>query len=230
MSVFSDYRLARASGAAVALFVFAGGGWAGFPKPITAPRYGRSFSLFDWYRVQLAHDGMAPTLLSGDRVLVHGRAPMTGDIALCVHPNGEEYVLARVLAAGRHSVWTDGRGLQVQNETSRVQRSYPTTVLRELTYHDRPARLATVDRPYGALDAVSDTIRVLDVPDGLAIERVHVPPNHVYLLGDNRTTPEYDSRSFGAVPIDGCVGTVEYRYAAADDDTGNFAHERGGVR
>lgn len=217
LDFFRRLSVFRSGLIAVGLTVVVTFAYFAYPKPVRPPQYGRSFSLFDWYRVELAHDGMAPTLVSGDRVVVHGHVPLTGEIALCAHPNGEEYVLGRIIAAGGHTVWADERGLAVENPMGRAtHEAYGDR--RQVTFRGVARTLARTDRPRPTVSSgETEQMDVLLPSAPLSIARIRVPENHVYLLGDDRGAAEHDSRTFGPVPIDGCLGAVVYRTTSSDD-------------
>jgi signal peptidase I len=144
----------------VAMLVLVGG--------LTAVRVFR----YDGYTVQGVN--MAPTLESGDDLLVrHDGAVSPGEVVIATIPGGSK-VLSRVVAVGGDVVvFADGG---VVRNGVRLSEDYLAP--------------GTVTEPPG---------------DGTT--RVVVRPGTVYLLGDNRGVST-DSRDYGAVPLEGIVGSV----------------------
>jgi len=66
---------------------------------------------------QVMHNGMAPTLLRGERVLINKRAtPEIGSIAVCRHPTEDGWVVARVAATGGMTVDSFGNELRIDGK------------------------------------------------------------------------------------------------------------------
>ena len=162
--------------------------------------------------VVMPHNGMAPTLVYGDRVLVWRRAkPGLGDIVLCEHPRRPEAsVIGRALAFAGHTVSTDSRG-QVFVDDSRASvetegsvRFYD--VLREKTF---TMQLASID--YHGKHR-----HQFFVEDGMDFSLATFPVERgMYLLGDNRSDPNNDSREIGEVDPTRCRGEIFMRLTPA---------------
>src|SRR5262245_1820903 len=72
----------------------------------------------------MPHNGMAPTLLYGDRILVWRRAHADmGDIVMCSHPTkAEATVIGRAVAFTGHTISVDPRGqLTVDDDSASVE-------------------------------------------------------------------------------------------------------------
>ena len=66
---------------------------------------------------ELAHNGMAPTLLRGERVLIHKKgSPTLGSIAVCQHPSEEGWVVSRVAATEGMTIDSFGKELRIDGE------------------------------------------------------------------------------------------------------------------
>jgi signal peptidase I len=169
----------------------------------------------------MPHNGMAPTLIYGDRVLVWRRAkPDFGDIVLCEHPRRPEAsVIGRALAFAGHTVSTDARGqLFVDEDRASVEgegtvRFYD--VLREKLFN---MGLYSMDyRGKHRHEFFVEDGRTFSVPT-FSVER------GMYLLGDNRSDPYNDSREFGEVDPAHCKGEIFMRLTPAPSTTPDDIH------
>ena len=169
----------------------------------------------------MPHNGMAPTLVYGDRVLVWRRAkPDFGDIVLCEHPRRPEAsVIGRVLAFQGHTVSTDSRGQlfvddnRASVETEGTVRFFDAT--REKLFF---MRLASMDyhgkhrHEFFVEDGYSFNMPTYSVERGM------------YLLGDNRADSYNDSRDFGEVDPATCKGEIFMRLTPAPQTTPDDIH------
>lgn len=162
--------------------------------------------------VTVAHNGMAPTMILGDRVLVWRDARIErNDIVLCRHPrDATRWVIGRVavepggsievqrgvLMLGGRRVSQDHRGAFAftDSETGRAQRV--SWGIEEFSDYQEHLFFQPVDRQL--------SLRPMANVSGL------------YLLGDNRGHAGEDSRAFGVVPADSCRGVVFMRLTAAE--------------
>lgn len=160
--------------------------------------------------VTVAHNGMAPTIVLGDQVLVwRGAAPNRNDILLCRHPQeAGRWVISRValepgegLAMVRGQLQLDGRRLDrdirgevrfLDGETSRTHRMQ-WGVEEFADRHDH-----FFFEPLDRHPSIRDQSAV----------------RGYYLLGDNRGHLGEDSRTFGVVQADDCTGQVFMRLRA----------------
>lgn len=161
--------------------------------------------------VTVAHNGMAPTIVLGDQVLVwRGAAPHLNDIVLCRHPQESgRWVISRValepgdsLTTVRGQIQLDGRRLDrdirgevrfVDGETQRTQRMQWGVE----EFADRHDHLYF--EPLDRRPAIRDQAAV----------------RGYFLLGDNRAHVGEDSRAFGVVQAEDCTGQVFMRLQAS---------------
>lgn len=155
---------------------------------------------------EVGHNGMAPTLLRGERVLINKRnAPELGSIAVCQHPTEEGWVVARVAAtegmvidSSRNEVVVDGEPLRFTEGGSTSFHNADTDRTLELTWGEE------------RLGAASHRIFV---GEGRRhhVKRTEVPAGKLFLLGDYRAYMGQDSRAFGVVNASSCRGTIVFR-------------------
>lgn len=171
--------------------------------------------------IRVPHNGMAPTLVYGDLVLVWRNATVDmGDVVLCEHPaRPEASVLARAVAFAGHTVSTDAYGyLMVDDDRANIEwdgdmRFYDVT--REKLFSMRAGHINYLRRHEHRFMVETDTTFNLG---SYAVD------HGVYLLGDNRADPVDDSRDFGEVDPARCKGQVFLRVKPAprqEDDVRN---------
>ena len=167
-----------------------------------------------WYVdiVEVGHNGMAPTLIAGDTVLVWRNAAIDhGDVVLCHDPrNPAGWVLGRVL--GRN-----GTALAVVRGQLTIEgRVLPTDYRDDVDF---------VDRADGNRVRMLLAWEHLGNDDHMTFARsehvVRMRPtgdyDGLYLIGDNRTYGGQDSRTFGPVSETSCQGEVFLRIWASPD-------------
>ncbi len=177
-----------------------------------------------WYVevVEVGHNGMAPTLIAGDTVLVWRNASIEhGDVVLCHHPTETtQWVLGRVI--GRN-----GTAISVVRGQLTIDRTVPAT-----DYHDD---IEFVDRAdgdrvrtrWGWEQLGNDQHPVFLRSDRPMRMRATGDYDGLYLIGDNRTYAGQDSRTFGPVDETTCIGQVFVRIWASPESpvevgNGNF--------
>lgn len=153
------------------------------------------------------HDGMAPTLLAGDQLLVWRGPQPQGYIAYCTHPVvPEQFAVARVLAK-------EGARIAVQRKQLQINGKAPMTDWGEqesFTGHNAVEAIPVIR----AIETLGGIAHALYLRKGatVAIPAQTIPQGELYLLSDNRTFARRDSRNFGTVPETKCVGTVFFRW------------------
>ena len=169
----------------------------------------------------MPHNGMAPTLVYGDRILVWRRAqPDMGDIVVCEHPSRPGVdVIGRAVAFAGHTISTDSHGqLFVDEDHASVE------YLGVARFFD-----VTRDRMYtmqlSSIDYNRKHRHQFFVEDGYGFAvRPYQVQRGIYLLGDNRTAPYDDSREFGEVDPARCHGEVFMRLRPARKTTEDDIH------
>lgn len=171
--------------------------------------------------VVMPHNGMAPTLVYGDRALVWRRAkPDMGDIVLCQHPRrAEASVIGRVVTLAGHTVSTDSRGqLFVDEHRASVEnlglaRFYDVTREKLFTMQHASMEYGRKHRhEFFIEEGTSFDLGTYSVERG------------IYLLGDNRSNPYDDSREFGEIDPASCRGEIFMRLTPAPARGDDFSH------
>jgi signal peptidase I len=168
--------------------------------------------------IVVPHNGMAPTLIYGDRVLVWRRAHVDmGDVVVCEHPaKPEASVLGRAVAFAGHTIDADSSGsLSVDGDRASLEWQGDMRFFDQT--HDKLFTMARGSIDYHRQNR-HDFIIERDTAFWL---RPYSVQHGAYLLGDNRSDPDDDSREFGEVDIDKCKGQVFMRLTPAakqDDD------------
>jgi signal peptidase I len=172
-------------------------------------------------RFLVQNNGMAPTMVYGDEVLAWTRFGVdTGDVLVCKHPGREgEYVFGRVIAHPGQTLSTDHNGtLYIDGQRTNVDSGgnvefYDVTRKKQFTMQwanmEYSARLT---RPFFIETGRTFSLREYRVDRGL------------YLLGDNRSDDQHDSRTFGEVIPDDCYGQVFLRWKPAPPTGDDIDH------
>jgi signal peptidase I len=172
--------------------------------------------------VVIGHDGMAPTMLAGEQVLLWRDAePGFGDLTVCQHPRRpNELVFGRVLGRPGQTLTTFRGGLQINGEGPDAD------TLGEVRYivssTGRRDELRLVEESL----AGSSHLALVQEDVGLEIPETTVEPGRLYLLGDNRAYRGFDSRTFGTVLASTCRGVAFMRWQPVDDGGAGFGHRR----
>jgi signal peptidase I len=162
--------------------------------------------------VEIGHNGMAPTLVAGDTVVLWRDASIEhGDIVLCHHPTDTtRWVLGRVV--GRN-----GTQLSVVRGQLTVEGRVPPTDLREeVDFLDRGDG-ERVRMRFGVEHLGNDEHFVFARTDRPMRMRPTGDYDGLYLLGDNRTYTGEDSRTFGPIAESTCVGQIFMRIWASPE-------------
>lgn len=156
----------------------------------------------------MGHSGMAPTLLPGDQFAYwKDKVPAHGDIAVCTHPeHAGEFVVGRVVAIEGMRVSSDNGVLAINGRIP--EKDYKGEVPFSI---DEGEAVLPTRWGYEQLDTTKHMIFDREGANQYLQEELLIPPGKVYLVGDNRLTPNYDSRSFGPVDKDRCIGIAAVR-------------------
>lgn len=170
--------------------------------------------------VTVAHNGMAPTILIGDRVLVwRGATPERNDVMLCRHPREPgRWVISRVALEPGESLLASRGQLQINRH--RLDRD----VRGEVLFHDRETG-RSVRMQWGIEEFVDrhDHLYFQPIEHAFTI-RAQANVRGYYLLGDNRGHMGEDSRTFGIVEAQNCTGQVFMRLTAAEGAPDGIPH------
>jgi len=173
-----------------------------------------------WFDVALVeHNGMAPTLLRGERVLINRRAsPVLGSIAVCRHPTEPAFVVGRVVAEGGMTVDSFGPSLKLNGEPVPFEARGSTEFF------------SADDQKTHALLFGNETIgthtHAVFAEEGrrIRVRKTEVPATKLYLLGDFRASRGQDSRAFGVVDAEDCRGTIMFRLTPSKSPEPALAH------
>ncbi|MBX3248831.1 MAG: signal peptidase I [Myxococcales bacterium] len=179
------------------------------------------FRLFFVDVVEVGHDGMAPTMIAGERVLMWRGVsdPEMGQILVCRHPvNQGQMVMGRVVGkAGMTLKEVRGQlevsGTRPDRDIQGEVRFYDHTINREASYARVLEKLGNTS--HWAFERERYTLRMRDTT---------VEPGRVFLMADNRAAAELDSRSFGTVPLDHCLGRLFMRFSPAETRSADLGH------
>lgn len=169
--------------------------------------------------VVVAHNGMAPTIVAGDEILVWRNArPEHGSIVLCRHPQQEgRLVLARVMAVEGSSIAMDRAQLMVGR--TRVAQDLRGTV----DFFDVESG-DTLRMRWGWEELGNDD-HMFFQRDGRQVRlRAATDLHGLYLLSDNRTHVGEDSRTYGVVQAADCLGVAFMRGRAVDGVPDEIPH------
>ena len=163
--------------------------------------------------ISVGYDSMAPTFLAGEKVLLwrDGGIEMA-DIVVCENPTSPgTMVFGRVMGKGGMTLATDERD-QFSVAGTRVDVDWQGTT----EFFDADAnRQVTVRRGIETVGNTEHEIFVRETSE-FRLRETEVPAGKLFLLGDNRSSRNHDSRTFGAVDEASCIGTVFMRWNPVD--------------
>jgi len=173
--------------------------------------------LFDM--AEVGHNGMAPTLLRGERVLINKRAkPEVGSIAVCQHPTEEGWVIGRVAATEGMSIDSFGKELRVDGEPIVFNREGATSFY-------NPDNELTASLTWGTEYFGTERHRIfMREDDRHRVRETGVPAGKLYLLNDYRSHTVQDSRVYGVLDASTCRGTVVFRITPVDGLERDLSH------
>lgn len=167
--------------------------------------------------VVMGHDGMAPTLLAGEEVLMWRGIDdaQMGDILVCHHPtNTGQMVMGRVVGKSGMNLHSD-RGILTIAGT-RIERDVLNDNIRFFDVDlNRNVDMVLSRDTYG-----NTSHQAFWPKSQFRLRDTVVGANHYYLLGDNRGTHANDSRTFGHVATSRCIGRLFMRLKPVDNDRG----------
>ncbi len=174
-------------------------------------------ALFDM--AEVGHNGMAPTLLRGERVLINKRsAPSIGSIAVCQHPTEDGWVVGRVAATEGMTIDSFGDDLRIDGESTVFDKGGATSFLN--VDNDLTSTLMWGDEYFGGKPH-----RIFMKEDGRhLVRKTELSEGELYLLGDFRSYMGQDSRAYGVVSASTCRGTIVFRVTPVDGLEGKIAH------
>ena len=168
----------------------------------------------------VSHNAMAPTILTGERVLIWKNGePNLGAIAVCARPRVGGFTLGRVIATENMAVAADRNRLRINNKKLDINIKTSTS------FRDVDTN-AEVQRQLGH-EFLNDNIEYmvfLDPERPVSISPTRVPSGHVYLMSDNRGYPSSDSRTFSTVDASTCIGNVFFRLTPAEGLVSELEH------
>lgn len=173
-----------------------------------------------WFDVaSVGHNGMAPTLVRGERVLINRRAsPSLGSIAVCQHPSEEGFVVGRVAATEGMTINSFGQELRLNAEPIRFERRGETS------FHNGDNQ-RTYSLVWGTEYLGEGSHSVFREDRGRQrVKKTEVTTGKLYLLGDFRPYMGQDSRAYGMVDAASCRGTIVFRISPVEGLEDELAH------
>ena len=164
--------------------------------------------------VVIEHNGMAPTIMAGDQILVWENAtPEMGDIVVCTHPRDRtKTVVGRLFAKPGMSIEVERNNVTVAGERPITDRGPTLSFADSVTGRNARVQLSQVE--FGSID------HAIFEPAGRPLRmRSRNVGSGYFLLSDNRQKRQHDSRSFGEVPIANCHGVAFTRLRPSETQT-----------
>lgn len=172
--------------------------------------------------VVVGHNGMSPTVVAGDHVLMWRGASDAemGDIVVCRHPSDpNQMVMGRVVGTGGMTI----RDVRGQLEINGTRPDYDMEGGRTYSFVNSDNDNRT-ERYTRAIEKLGNTEHHIWTREDFTfrLRESRVGPARYYLLGDNRSDPGHDSRSFGDVPKANCIGTLFMRWKPSESGAGDI--------
>lgn len=169
--------------------------------------------------VDVGHNAMAPTMTLGDRVLVWKSEKFAlGQVVLCEHPRqAGAYVMGRIVGRPGHTVNIEHGQLTIAGKTPHLGRT------EVVDFHD--AELGRTVRMRMTEEDILDRVHRIFVREGSTarMTRPHEVKSGLFLMNDNRTHRGEDSRYYGEVNPERCIGRIFMRLTATSPELGNEA-------
>jgi len=175
---------------------------------------------FIWFDLaSVGHNGMAPTLIRGERVLIHKRGkPTLGSISVCRHPTEDGWVVGRVAATEGMTIDSYGSELRLDGEPVVFDRQGATSF--HNADNDRNQALVWGNEHLGT----TQHLIFMEDEGRHRVDETTVPDGKVYLLGDFRAYMGQDSRVYGVVDASTCRGNIVFRVTPAEGLESPIAH------
>jgi signal peptidase I len=173
-----------------------------------------------WFDMaDVGHNGMAPTLVRGERVLIHKRgAPELGTIAVCLHPDELGWVVGRVAATAGMTINSFGKELRIDGDPVRFKQRGTTSFFNADDGQTSSLAWGVEEAPGG------DHLIFIEEGGRHRIRKTEVPEGRLFLLGDFRSHRGQDSRAYGTVDASTCRGTIVFRLTPTDGLESDLAH------
>lgn len=160
--------------------------------------------------VMISDDGMAPTLLAGETVLMWN-SPGTaefGDLLVCRHPTGSGYVVGRFIARPGSTITAYRGYLKVDGQSP--DRNIDRTISFIMNGETQAYSVILGREARGGEEhAFMQDSRVGFRSRDIAVR------GGIFLMGDNRLPHAFDSRTFGPVDPSTCVGHIFMRWTTS---------------
>lgn len=169
--------------------------------------------------VVVGHNGMAPTMITGEVVLMWNSAePDLGDIVVCQSPADQTLVMGRVIGLQAMTIKSDRGQLSVEGDVP------DRDIVGTTQFYDVDNDV-TDSMTYG-IESFHDADHewFLKVDHQFRMREHQVAPGKIFLLNDNRNYVGQDSRAFGDVDPSTCIGEVFMRWAPVDDRGADLGH------
>ncbi|MEM9728740.1 MAG: signal peptidase I [Myxococcota bacterium] len=155
----------------------------------------------------MGHNGMAPTLLRGERVIINKRAePKLNAIAVCQHPSEEGWVVGRVVATEGQTIGSFGEELRIDGAVIPFDERGITDFYNEDNELKRSVKYGTEK-----IAENSHTIFLTRSEPQHLVRKTTVESGKLFLLGDYRGYMGQDSRPYGQVDASSCRGAIVFR-------------------
>ena len=170
--------------------------------------------------VVVRDNGMAPTLVYGDEVLMwKGAHADMADVMVCEHPARDgQLVIGRAVAFAGHTIHTEAGGLYIDRDQTATQIS-GTVSFYDVTRQRHDEMLL------GEIDYFGKHSHAFFAAPGVRFSLpTYTVARGIYLLGDNRADSSFDSREFGEVDPQRCLGQVVLRWKPAPPSGDDLGH------
>jgi signal peptidase I len=174
-----------------------------------------------WYRVPTSEEdpylvaSLSPSIRGGDLILLWRLTkPDFGDLVMCPDPEEpSRVVIGRIAAEEDDRIRVESSHFFLNDKRSATERGCnPSQFEAEHPGTGEPVQQQCQIEVVKGHSHMRGTVP----PDRMApsTDAKEVPPEHVYLLSDNRLFP-YDSREYGTVERSTCTETVVFRLVGA---------------